>query len=889
MKIHSLKLQNFGSFAGCELDLNRDGLIAITGDNGAGKSTLFRAAEWALYGGKRGPGSLPVRRDNAPDGELCYVELTFEVAGQTYRVRRELRPRMPTKGELRDVESGQVIATGATAVTTQVTAILGLNRDVFAGTFYARQREVQSLDKPSKQERRKQFELLLGIERLRKAAEFARADANAQDNLVAAQAATLPDVKTLRAELDRLRQEAQRAAPAVKQAEEEIEKGRKRRERLRKQMEQLNRREREAGRLQTQLSDASETGAETRTRLEGLREKIGEAEAAKAKLDQLAPTAGKVAELTAREREADLRRQGQEHARALRERQKTAMAQAAALADRLSEVSVPEDGREDLEGRLKQIQSQLHEIATERQGLAERLPQTRATQTKIELDLRNAERAQEIEEQLGVLAGARTAHERAAEDLHRLRASRHQLAEAIEHEAAHRKAVATDGPAAACPRCRRPYGNAWQSILDDFDADLEKARASLKKLDDEEIPAAEKEADKQAKLARQAQELAGERKALGQIGEPAELRQRLEHVKSEVKTAENRVKALRADEAKLNENAEKVRGAIKQRKDAEEQRKQILRDKAEADRQVADYAEQLEKLPANSYDPEAHALLKSEVKAATQAAQRAAGLKATAEQLPLLEARLEPTEQEAAAAKDEHERLTELLTKTRPAPEAREKLQQELDATQEAIERSQQELNEARKRAENEDQAVSIMKQQLQSARGEERKLRDARRELRLRQAVANALNAFAEETARGAHPLLEQETTLLLSRVTRGRYASVTLGDDYLLHVFDDGKAHPLARFSGGEQDLASLCLRLGLSRTLARQQGIETGFVILDEVFGSQDDHRRENVLDQLRELETEFRQIFVISHVGDIAQHAAHRIEVERVDGTSVARQL
>ena len=45
---------------------------------------------------------------------------------------------------------------------------------------------------------------------------------------------------------------------------------------------------------------------------------------------------------------------------------------------------------------------------------------------------------------------------------------------------------------------------------------------------------------------------------------------------------------------------------------------------------------------------------------------------------------------------------------------------------------------------------------------------------------------------------------------------------------------------FSGGEQDLAALCLRLALSRTLAGQRGVETGFIILDEVVGSQDHER-------------------------------------------------
>ena len=43
--------------------------------------------------------------------------------------------------------------------------------------------------------------------------------------------------------------------------------------------------------------------------------------------------------------------------------------------------------------------------------------------------------------------------------------------------------------------------------------------------------------------------------------------------------------------------------------------------------------------------------------------------------------------------------------------------------------------------------------------------------------------------------------------------------------------------RPGGGEQDLAGLCVRLGLSRMTAHQRGIEAGFTILDEVFGSQE----------------------------------------------------
>ncbi len=63
MKLLSVRAQNFRCFAELELDLNVDGLVAVVGPNGAGKSTLFGAIEWALYGGSRGRGALPTRRD----------------------------------------------------------------------------------------------------------------------------------------------------------------------------------------------------------------------------------------------------------------------------------------------------------------------------------------------------------------------------------------------------------------------------------------------------------------------------------------------------------------------------------------------------------------------------------------------------------------------------------------------------------------------------------------------------------------------------------------------------------------------------------------------------------------------------------------------------------
>lgn len=99
---------------------------------------------------------------------------------------------------------------------------------------------------------------------------------------------------------------------------------------------------------------------------------------------------------------------------------------------------------------------------------------------------------------------------------------------------------------------------------------------------------------------------------------------------------------------------------------------------------------------------------------------------------------------------------------------------------------------------------------------------------------------------------------------------------------------AHPLKRFSGGEQDLAGLCVCLGLSRMAARQRGVEAGFAILDEVFGSQDEKRRRLITEQLHALlDAEFHQIFVITHTDDVLEHCDLAIYVTRgEDGISRA---
>jgi len=94
--------------------------------------------------------------------------------------------------------------------------------------------------------------------------------------------------------------------------------------------------------------------------------------------------------------------------------------------------------------------------------------------------------------------------------------------------------------------------------------------------------------------------------------------------------------------------------------------------------------------------------------------------------------------------------------------------------------------------------------------------------------------------------------------------------------------------RFSGGEADLANLSLRLAISRIIADRTGANPiNFLILDEIFGSQDPSRKRSVMAALTRLSSQFRQIFLITHIEDIKDLMNNVIRVEESeDGTSTA---
>ena len=117
------------------------------------------------------------------------------------------------------------------------------------------------------------------------------------------------------------------------------------------------------------------------------------------------------------------------------------------------------------------------------------------------------------------------------------------------------------------------------------------------------------------------------------------------------------------------------------------------------------------------------------------------------------------------------------------------------------------------------------------------------------------------------------------------GKYGGMRLDDNYQMWLYDQGEEHRLERFSGGEVDLANLCLRLAISRMITERSGSQINLLVLDEIFGSQDQTRKRSILETLGQLQRQFRQILLITHIDDVKDSVGAVLRVqEREDGSS-----
>ena len=385
-----------------------------------------------------------------------------------------------------------------------------------------------------------------------------------------------------------------------------------------------------------------------------------------------------------------------------------------------------------------------------------------------------------------------------------------------------------------CPRCKRVLGDSFATLL-------ASTESKIKEL--EEMGANQQEDSK-----RRGRQIASAESGLDEAHASLERCQK----------AETEISAL---EARLGSNDERIRGLLEEAVAAEEEAKRFA---------------------GLSYDKDAHERAKEEFGRLEADYNLALALQERVRRLPAVRAKIKKLEEtilgHEAAIRAEEEAIRTIAFDG-----------DEHAASKDRLDAAQASYHAARERAIEVDGDLKEVRQEIA---GKESELKDAKKaasEAKALEGRAEALgllqghmDGFKTDLISRIRPALSSRTSDLLRRTTGGKYPAVEFDDSYAVRIASDGGKFGLDRFSGGEQDLVSLCLRIAISKELFERAG-STGssFIVLDEVFGSQDAERKPAILGALAGLSGEFGQILLITHIEDVREalpYALHVIEEE-----------
>jgi DNA repair protein SbcC/Rad50 len=895
-----------------------EGAIGIVGANGAGKSTLFESILWAFFG-SRGGGprfaneSIPWSGGSTKDPTT--VEVTLATDGGSFTVRRRLKSGS-TSAEALDAQD-RIVVSGTADVTRWVEeSLLGMDRTAFEATFYARQKELRFFAHDEGISRVRKISKLLGISSVETAQSFLREDRNtlrSEARLLEGRLAeaNLDELNTrleaAKADFQRLEVELEKASAEYEQAEDE------RREAAEARLA-LDATYREHNRLCRELQSAEADRRRAEDRAADAEKDLEELTRAQKEIGHIKPALERLPEL-----ETDLEGLEENRRRSeRREQNRRELFQAQKrVADIESEVwdtleGLDEESDEELVSGwsdlfeldgpdlLSRAGEALGNAAKELTAAEERYEKLRETASgHEELGLLSREsseaaerhevaltEARRLAEELDDVSGGEDLEKREqglreeVEKLRELAANHRGRANANEREAKNvdkaREAIVS-GAENHCPTCHRGFESGEQEEISDT---LYRQAASLRRLvarDTEEAGKLTGSADTAEQTLQKVSAKIGRWREIQQSLVRAEDRatERLEALKNVQER--HRELAARFDgsaaptEADL-ETARALRERLRDLRDARPHFVSLAREHTDRAKLAAELVEELEDLAGVSYDAEAHGEKKREKARLDESRGRVTELERRLETRPEVERTLEEVRGAGKEAAMRQAKVQEKLATLGFDEAAYEAAGERLAAAGERAEK----LRDAREGLGGEWKDAEY---RIEVARTELKRLDDDRKLANEKAAAASRMDEmdvlftefFRSLTAR-VRPMLEVEASDLVRELTDGRYERMEFDDDYrvkLLDRFDDSYA--IERFSGGESDVASLSARVALSRIVASRGGNTLGFLVLDEVFGSLDAGRRNNVLLALERLKRSFGQIFTISHVAEVQESA------------------
>jgi len=403
-----------------------------------------------------------------------------------------------------------------------------------------------------------------------------------------------------------------------------------------------------------------------------------------------------------------------------------------------------------------------------------------------------------------------------------------------------RARIAEAGVEGNCPLCERPLGDELGKVLGNFDAQM---------------------SDLTQKMARLRHEAEKKRKSM-----------------------ESKLRTLEVERKKLADKVEEIKRRKKEVDALVVERDRIAGTLEEKKQQLAELCAKLAAIPTG-FDLARFQELRKIGEELRPVRDRAVALRAALERLPLIEKQTREINAELDRKNSEVAIAKEMLDKLAFSPEEHIQIIQKFDQAMMNLNNIQ--LEKERRRGE-----VAAAKATLTEVKREEdvynmkiENLKAKRAEHLHLQVVSEALDRLRTELNDRIRPELEVIASELLDAITDGRYNTLRINEDYRAVIKDDGEDKPV--ISGGEEDVVNLALRLAISQMIADRAGQPFSLLVLDEVFGSLDDTRRDNVIALLQNLKNRFEQIILITHIESIHDAVDNCLWVEFDERTKTSR--
>ena len=843
---YKLRLENFLSYRENQEPLDFSGmhLVCLVGQNGHGKSALLDAITWALWGKARATSDDDLMHTGSSEMQ---VEYEFGLAEQRYNVIRKRYHRGKTrKSELEiavwdEQTGGWMPLTEPSIRLTQarINDILRMDYETFVNSAFLKQGEADAFTGKSPGQRKDILAAILNLSQYDAYSERAKTLAKASKGEAAVVEGVLQDIEAelaRRPEYEEALRSATLAEGSAKVAMSDAERSLSE---AKLEVQALVSKQEAHRDLEKRLQRSQQDHQETNQQLQAVQAQLRKVEVLLA--ERSAIEAGHKALLVARAEEQRWN-------------------------ERLQARQPLEGEKQRLERLLLEARGEVErELALARRALADAQKRTDSLagltteERKISAAIAELETLQEE---------SRTRRDRLAA----LRAERQGLAQEQEKltqegkKIRERQEVLKAGETTDCPVCKKPLGeDGRQHLEDEYEQQLETMREQLRQLKAREKTVAQEESALATKLR----------------GDDHEL------------------KRLNALQKQLAE----IEAALEQAREAEAVFPQLSDNVATLEQRLAgDFAPEIsgqlagieQELAALAYDAKAHQQARATLSDLSGVERKMAALEGALAQEPglrkqvaQLQARWQREEEGMAA---DQKRLQALAAELTGLPQA----QQQLRALTQTAEQARGDWERARDqlvRAEQRLHALEALETTRQERSQKLAAIKDqAARYRYLQQAFGpKGIQAMIIEAAL---PELETEANRLLSRLSDGRM-SVRLetqrelksgGTRETLDIIlsDELGSRPYELYSGGEAFRADLALRIALSRLLARRAGAALQTLFIDEGFGTQDAHGRENLVEALHLVKDEFALVLVITHIDELKEQFPVRIQVVKEDG-------